>query len=450
MAIIEVVKFDGPADLFAWKYPEQELGTWTQLIVNESQEAILFKGGKALDLYQAGRHTLSTANIPFLQEIENLPFGGRSPFTAEVWYVNKVNALDVKWGTATPLQLQDPKYQIIVSVRSFGQFGLQIEDSRKFLLKLIGTVPTFDKEAMVRHFRGLLMMNIKELISSYLVFKKISVLEISAYMSEISKHVEERIQPTFEEFGIRLLNFFIDSINIPDDDPATARLKEALAKRAEMDILGYTYQQERTFDTLEGAARNEGSGSANVMGAGIGLGMGFGIGGAVGNQMSGLASQMNFAGAGMGAANGAAGVAAGAGAYTKGCPNCQTMNRQEAQFCASCGHHFAAATPSANETACSNCGKSFPKGAKFCMHCGDPNNACEKCGADNPEGAAVCVGCGHSFAAHTCYRCGTETDPAGKFCANCGASQVLKCGNCQHEVKPGQKFCLECGNKLIE
>ncbi|WP_027086529.1 SPFH domain-containing protein [Cohnella panacarvi] len=412
MAIIDIVKFDGPADVFAWKYPDQELGTWTQLIVNESQEAVLFKGGKALDLFQAGRHTLSTANIPFLQSIVNLPFGGESPFTAEVWYVNKINALDVKWGTATPLQLQDPKYQIIVSVRSFGQFGLQIEDSRKFLVKLIGTLSVFDKEAMVRYFRGLLIMNIKELISSYLVFKKISILEISAYMSEISKHVEERIQPKFEEFGIRILNFFIDSINIPDDDPATVRLKDALAKRAEMDILQYTYQQERTFDTLEGAAKNEGSGSANVMGAGIGLGMGFGIGGAVGNQMSGLTDQMNIAGAGTGVGAGAA--------------------------------------PAANVIECSSCGKVFPRGAKFCMHCGDPNNACAKCGADCPQGATSCPKCGHSLTAHTCYRCGTETNPEAKFCSNCGASQVLKCGNCQHDIKPGQKFCLECGNKLIE
>jgi len=433
MAIIEVVKFDGPADVFAWKYPNQELGTWTQLIVNETQEAILFKGGKALDVFPAGRHTLSTANIPLLQEIVNLPFGGRSPFTAEVWYVNKIHALDVKWGTATPLQLQDPKYQIIVSVRSFGQFGLQIEDARKFLLKLIGTIPVFDKDAMVKHFRGLLMMNIKELISSYLVFKKISVLEINAYMSEISKHIEERIEPVFADFGIRVLNFYIDSINTPDDDPATARLKEALAKRAEMDILGYTYQQERTFDTLEGAARNEGSGSANVMGAGIGLGMGFGIGGAVGNQMSGLTNQMNVA------------------SPAKACPKCQTTNPQEARFCLACGHDYMATAPTQGaEVQCSNCGKTFPAGARFCLHCGDPNNACEKCGADNPEGAAKCYKCGHSFGGNPCHQCGTEVDPEGKFCTNCGASMVLKCGKCQHEAKPGQKFCLECGNKLIE
>ena len=100
MAIIEVVKYDGPPDVFAWRYPNQELGTWTQLIVHETQEAILYKGGQALDSFAAGRHTLSTANIPILSNLINLPFGGKSPFTAEVWFVNKLRSLDVKWGPA--------------------------------------------------------------------------------------------------------------------------------------------------------------------------------------------------------------------------------------------------------------------------------------------------------------------------------------------------------------
>lgn len=100
MAIVSVVKYDGNPDVFAWKYPDSELGTWTQLIVNESQQAILFKGGQALDVFEAGRHTLSTNNIPFLETIINLPFGGQSPFSAEVWFVSKQFNLDVKWGTA--------------------------------------------------------------------------------------------------------------------------------------------------------------------------------------------------------------------------------------------------------------------------------------------------------------------------------------------------------------
>ncbi|THF84255.1 SPFH domain-containing protein [Cohnella fermenti] len=443
MAIIEVVKFDGPEGVYAWKYPNQELGTWTQLIVNESQEAILFKGGKALDVFGAGRHTLSTANIPLLQSIVNLPFGGRSPFTAEVWYVNKAYSLDVKWGTAVPIQLQDPKYQLFVNIRSFGQLGIVVEDSKSFLTRLVGTGSTFDRNTLVRYFRGVLMMNIKEMISSYLVQKRISILEISAYLSEISQHIEARIAPTFREFGIRLTHFFIDSINTPEDDPATLKLKEALVKKAEMDILGYTYQQQRTFDTLEGAARNEGSGGANVMGAGIGLGMGVGIGGSFGQQMSGLTGQMNIG-----------------ASYNKPCPSCNTLNRQDALFCIACGYGYQTGTSSppaqptqeaqADQTTCSQCGHDFPLSAKFCPNCGDPNHPCPKCGADNAPETEACTRCGYLLRQPVCGQCGTEVDPSGKFCPECGTSLRRTCPSCQREAKPGQKFCLECGTRLSE
>lgn len=146
MAIVEVLKYNGPPDVFAWKYPSEELGTWTQLIVNESQEVVLFKGGKALDVFPSGRHTLSTANIPFLNKIINLPFGGRSPFTAEVWYVNRLFKLDIKWGTASPIQIQDPKYGVFVPIRSNGMFGIQVEDSKRFLVKLVGSVTSFGEQ----------------------------------------------------------------------------------------------------------------------------------------------------------------------------------------------------------------------------------------------------------------------------------------------------------------
>lgn len=147
--------------------------------MNESQEAVLFKGGKVCDVFGAGRHTLSTANIPILNQIVNLPFGRRSPFTAEVWYINKAFCMDVKWGTTSPIQLQDPKYKIFVPVRAFGQFGVQICDAKRFLTKLVGTLPAFDKVAVTKFFRGLYLTKSKDVISSYLVHKDVSILEIN-------------------------------------------------------------------------------------------------------------------------------------------------------------------------------------------------------------------------------------------------------------------------------
>ncbi|MDF2921492.1 MAG: hypothetical protein K0R57_406 [Paenibacillaceae bacterium] len=429
MAIIDVVKFDGPPDMLVWKFPNPELSTWTQLIVNESQEALLFKGGQALDLFGAGRHTLTTQNIPFLSTIVNLPFGKKSPFAAEVWFVNKVRAMELKWGTSTPIQLQEPKYQMFVAVRAFGQLAIQIEDSRKFLLRLVGTLPKVTQEELTNYFRGILMMNIKEFISSYVIHKKISVLDVNAYISEISSHVAERIIPAFQEAGIRVVNFNIDSINIPENDPATIRLKEALAKKAEMDILGFTYHQERTFNTLENAAKNEG-GQSVLMNTGIGLGMGLGVGGAVGGVMPHLAEQMQVA-------------------PQRTCPQCQDSNPSSFNFCKTCGHSFKpAGGPAKNQIICHNCQQPMPEGIKFCPHCGDSYNPCPSCKADNPRTASQCTQCGADLG-RACRECGTIVSKEVKFCPDCGTSMVIKCGQCQQEVQPGQKFCFECGNKLI-
>lgn len=388
MAIIEVVKYDGPPGVFAWKYPNQELGTWTQLIVNESQEAILFKGGEALDSFTAGRHTLSTANIPILSNVVNLPFGGKSPFTAEIWFVNKTNSMNVKWGTSAPLQLQDPKYKLMVAVRAFGQFGVRIEDPRKFLLKLVGTLPVFDQDTLVSYFRGLLMSNINELISSYLVHKKISILEINAYVVEISKHIQGRLSSSFLDSGIELNNFYIDSINIPDDDPATQRLKEALAKKAEMDIIGFTYQQERSFDAMEEAAGNPGNIGAGMMNAGLGLGMGFGLAGPAAEIATRMTRSMSL--------DGSTGSQPAPDAASKSCSGCGTLNPADARFCTGCGRSLQT-PPEAENEVCHSCGKAVIPGAKFCPHCGE--------------------------------------------------GLILKCAGCGHELKPGQKFCPECGTR---
>jgi len=438
MAIIEIVKYDGPPGVFAWKYPNQELGTWTQLIVNESQEVILFKGGQALDSFSAGRHTLSTANIPVLSNLVNLPFGGKSPFTAEVWFINKLNSMNVKWGTTAPLQLQDPKYKIIVSVRSFGQFGVKIDDPRKFLLKLVGTLHQFDQETLLNYFRGLLMSNINELISSYLVHKKISILEINAYVAEISKHIQGRLAPTFLESGIELNNFYIDSINIPDQDPATLRLKEALAKKAEMDIMGFTYQQERSFNTMEQAAGNPGNIGSGLMNAGMGLGMGLGFAGPAVDMVNRMTR----------------GIVLDSGGTTevkpaKPCSSCSTLNPAGAKFCSGCGTPLQ--TGPGEESAssgvkCLECGHILTPGAKFCPGCGNAYHACPSCGADNPEDAAECVSCGKEMP-KVCSGCGAKVPAGIKFCPHCGINLVLKCAGCGHELKPGQKFCAECGTK---
>lgn len=438
MAIAEVIKYEGTPDVFAWKYPNSELSTFSQLIVNESQEAILLKGGQVCDVFQAGRHTLDTSNIPILSKLINIPFGGRSPFAAEVWFINKVFSLDIKWGTQTPIQLQDPKYKVFVPIRAFGRFGIQIEESKRFLLKLVGTLPAFDKTTILKYFRGVYLTKTKDIISSYLVHKNISVLEINAYLDEISNYLQERIAPTFDEYGIKLISFFVNDINVPEDDSAVIQLKKALAKRAEMDIIGYSYQQERSFDTLEGAANNPGSMQGGFMGAGIGLGMGAGIGGAIGQQFGGLSQMLN--------AN-----------ETKECPNCKSRIGINVRFCGNCGFDTTApqrenpaATAGSSDTntiKCSSCGAILSQDIKFCPECGKRYNPCSNCKADIPDGASVCPECGTKIPA-PCPNCGHLINGDNKFCPECGFSLVKKCANCGHVIEGNPKFCPECGTMI--
>ena len=154
MALIDVIKYDGNPNIFAWKYPNDRLNTSTQLIVSETQETILFKGWQALGVFGAGRHTLTTKNIPILSKLINLPFGGNSPFTAEVWFVNKINSLNIKWGTPTAISLFDSFLMVDVKVRSFGQFGIKIDNSKKFLEKLVGTLQIFNADNITEYFKG--------------------------------------------------------------------------------------------------------------------------------------------------------------------------------------------------------------------------------------------------------------------------------------------------------
>ena len=215
MAVIDVVRYDGPPHVLAWKNPNTELGTWTQLIVNESQEAVLFKGGQALDVFGPGRPTLSTANLPILTGLLRLPFGGSSPFQAEVWYVNKLSVLDVLWGTPTPAQLQDPKYGIMVPVRAYGQFGIRVADSKRFLVKLVGTSSSFDNDAVAGYFKGVYITKVKDALGGYLVRSKVGILEINAHLQDLSDHLTASIKPVLDDYGIELINFMVNDVSVP-------------------------------------------------------------------------------------------------------------------------------------------------------------------------------------------------------------------------------------------
>jgi membrane protease subunit (stomatin/prohibitin family) len=401
---IDRVKYDGPANVLAWRLAQDNLSWGTQVIVNQSQEALFYKGGQALDLLGPGTHTLKTANIPFLRDIIAIPFGDETPFAAEVYFVNKAVNLDVKWGTKDPLMIEDPKYGVMLPVRAFGQFGIKVEDARKFVVELVGTVSSFDSATLVQYFRGVVLTKAKDRIAEVLVKEKIPILEISAYLDDISTQLREPISAEFGRFGLGIVNFYLNSISVPQDDEAVVRLRDALSKRAEFNIIGdERYRMERTFDTLETAAGNEGQ-AGSVMGAGMGMGMGVGMGMPMGQMAGQMMGQAGVAG-------GQPGVGGG------GMP---------------VGDAPPAAAGGGGQVQCSNCGAAVSATAKFCGECGQQ------------AGPATVA----------CVACQAQIAPGSKFCGECGAKQeapaAAACPECNAEIEADAKFCGECGHKMGE
>ena len=287
MALIDVVKWEVNSKEIVHKFASEDLRLGTQLVVYPGQTAFFVKGGVIADVFENGTYTIKTENIPILNKLINIPFGNNSPFKAEVWFVNKLAVLDTKWGTATPIQLEDPKYGVIVPVRAFGQYGLKVADPRTFLEKLVGNMASFSVDKIDSYFKGKMMSFFANLVSDKITKDNISILNINSHLSEMSEFVRVNIDNNFAEFGLCLADFSIMSINVPEDDASFKKLKEAKELAASINITGRDiYQIERTFNVMDKAASNEGVGGS-IMGMGVGLGAGVGIG----NQMGAATSQ---------------------------------------------------------------------------------------------------------------------------------------------------------------
>lgn len=292
--MLDRIEYNGLPDDLLWRYPYDNISTAARLVVQEGQEAVLMKEGAVYDVFGPGTTTLSTGNIPLLQKLINLPYGGNSPFTATVVYVNKNTRRNLKYGTPHPFDVQDPLYGMAIPVRSFGMFGVRITDSTLFLREMVGTQHLFSTEDVIEQFKGLIIRKLTSNVGKFIEQNKISVTRISAFLDELSNFVKKGIQEEFESYGMQITNFDIESINFDKSNPNVQKIQDAESEAAKRRMEGYTYQQERQLDIMEGAANNEGS-AGQMMGAGMGLGMGFGVGGAFGAAMG------NIAGAAMGA-----------------------------------------------------------------------------------------------------------------------------------------------------
>ncbi len=360
----DVIRYVGDNRVLVARSEIEDFNTKSQLIVDESQEAIFYKDGNALDLFGPGRHPLNSDNLPILKRIFGAIFKKKTPFPCHVYFINKATVLTQIWGTDTPIQTQDPKFGILVHARGFGQYGIRVEDSRRFIVSIVGQLPEFSTEAIHKYIKGLLVSKAKIEIAKAIAGEKISYVDIAQYQEIIGAKTQEAINKDLEEYGLRVTNFYIESINIPDEDFALLRKKreEFAAGMAEVELEaertkmlakaraearaaeGYTYQEEQKFDVLKTAAGNEGS-AGNLMGVGMGLGMGAAVGNALGGSAAQTGGVMNETGG-------------------KKCPECGANIPPNAKFCPECGHKIPIARY------CSNCGTKLAEGAKFCPECG--------------------------------------------------------------------------------
>lgn len=295
MAVIDRIKYDASADdVIVWKFPSENIRLGAQLIVNEAQDAVFFKGGKVLDVFGAGSYTLASGNLPLLHKLISLPFGGRTPFSAEVWYVNKTVKRDLKWGTKGAIQVIDPLYNYPVSVRAFGKWGMRVVDSKSFIVQVIGSQASSSERGYIssnrieEYFIGEILQRLSDALAKFFVERRISVFQASAHTNHLSEFLATDISPEFQKFGVEVINFNIERISIPSEEHA--KFQEILGRRMEIDQIsqaqvGQAYATMRTFDTLEKAAENESGSAGQFMGAGLGLGAGLGAGIPVGQQV---------------------------------------------------------------------------------------------------------------------------------------------------------------------
>jgi membrane protease subunit (stomatin/prohibitin family) len=296
MAIIDVLKYDGPNNVLVWKWRsnsnsdrEKELRLGSQLVVNQSQEACFIKGGQMLDVFGPGTHTLSTKNLPILSSIIGLAFGGDSPFTAEVYFINKSVSMDAKFGLL-PFNMIEPNFKIPIPVTSRGSFALAVSDSKNFLNKIVGTVGDFETRTLSQYFRGVITEATKNAITKIAREQKLSPLELESIVFEVANAVRGLLASTILEYGLELKLFNIEAIQIIEDyqrimaEDTEERMR--LKRRADnLDV----YKVERSFDTSEKVAENMGGGlggdGGNLIGTMIGMGMVNPIASQMGNIM---------------------------------------------------------------------------------------------------------------------------------------------------------------------
>jgi len=406
-AFIDLVEWnDASNDVFAWKYAQNQnnnLSTFTQLIVRESQEAILYSKGEILGKFGPGKHTLNTENLPLLRNLFGIPFGGRNPFTAEIWFVNKTAPLTIDWrtdeqkGMRTHAQrdswiFRDPELGQVVHLLAAGRYGCRVDDAERFLTQLVGTMTEFNAEHLTNHFWGPLLAKTKSSIIAFMQANRVGITTISAHLNDLSNFIEQPLKEFWENYGMLLTGFYITTVDLDTATEEGKKIAAALSDQAAQNIAGFTWQQKQGFNVANNALSQ--GGDMGMLGAVAMTGM-MGGGGGMGQALMQPAQQMQGMMPNM-----------PAGAFPAGAP----------------------AASGRKEVFCSKCAKKYPVTSSFCPFCGNKYNPCPRCASDNMDGSKRCVSCGSELMSmqvgggfgDTCSRCGQPAMPGVRFCPGCG------------------------------
>lgn len=461
--IADIIKYEGDNSTFIWKHPCEDFNSLTQLIVHESQEAVFFMNGQALDLFGPGRYTLETQNIPKIGKLLNRTTGGETPFHCEVYFINKTVQMAVKWGTDSKVRFIEPTFGVPLEIGASGEMNLTVSDARKLLVKIVGTTngiawgengAGFTK-SLSASFRPLISTAVKTNLSSAIKARGINILEIDENLGVLSEVMRESILPGFEEYGLTIPEFYVTAVVLPESDPSFKRIKElhtiSLQKKmveAETAVKTAIAESQATITAAERAvvlereatdtekakreaereliraqteaqaAKMTGFAEAEVMRAKSFDGKDV-LQAEVQKAYAEGIGNMNISGGG-GVAGDIMGL--GVGMAAAGALSPQLGEMFKGFGTVADGQKLAA------KITCPNCGSEVPENSKFCLECG---TKIEVLG----DGEIICPVCKKKTA-------------KGKFCMECGASLVLKCAKCGAELPNGAKFCLECGEKM--
>ena len=411
----KVIWHPEPTDM-AYRWPDENLATYSQLIVNESQQAVLFKDGEMIKSYGPGRHSLDSRNLPLTDELNSFPYGS-NPFTAEIYFVNRIDFKAVKFATDM-FRYHDPDYRTMLPLVARGNCGIKITDGGKFIKKMLGTRRKYTVGDLTSSLKAELSTDVSSLISGCMQQNTIGVKAVSSYLANFSRTLQPALEPVFSNYGLQLISFHISAVDVDESRPDGREIVKALTAQTTQSIAGYSWQQKQAFELAD----KQLDVAENVLKSD---------------------SDMGVFGAMMMSIN-------GRGSFGNMMNNPELMRRQAdapgsiksaGQLCAD------------EQVFCSKCARKYPASAKFCPYCGDIYNACPNCGYDNHLKAAKCVRCGISLlddSGGICPKCQQPIMAGADFCPNCGEKLPKECSRCHSQIKSGQDFCPVCGKRVSQ